>query len=183
MSQYSLVSRMGDYVLGRRSSVGKQWGITALKASQFLTFSGILMFLVVGAIIFLAFKLLPPYINNYQMQDFLASMTRNATYNRTSEEDLRKQVMNQARQLNIPIEPRQIQIEQTGNTVSIAMQYSITVDFLVRPGKLELAPSAGTAISWPNSRRRCPRTILPMRVIIRRQESDLRRPSSGSRWE
>src|SRR5262245_25804604 len=68
----------------------------------FLTFSGILLMLVVAAILFTAFKLLTPYIDNYRLQDTLESIARNATYNRMSESDIRKEVMAEVRELDIP---------------------------------------------------------------------------------
>jgi hypothetical protein len=101
------------------------------------------MFLIIGAILFLAFKLLPPYINNYEMQDFLASISRNATYNRISEDDIRKEVMDEVRQMNMPIQPNQVTVARSGPTVSIAIHYTVTVDLLVRQVDLEFAPAAG----------------------------------------
>ena len=113
------------------------------REAGFLTFSGILMFLVVGAILFLSFKLLPPYIDNYRMQDYLEGITRNATYNRMTEDDIRKDVMDQVRQLDMPIQPNQIRVERSGSTVSVAIRYTVTVDLLVRQVDLEFSPAAG----------------------------------------
>ncbi|MDP2735322.1 MAG: hypothetical protein Q8P12_03885, partial [bacterium] len=56
----------------------------------FLSFSAVLALLFVGVLIFLAFKLLPPYINNYQFQDELENIVRTATYSPVSEQDVRQ---------------------------------------------------------------------------------------------
>jgi Flp pilus assembly protein TadG len=109
----------------------------------FLSFSGILMFLVLGALIFLAFKLLPPYINNYQFQDSLNTIARNATYGQTTEAAIRKDILTEARQLSIPIDDSDLKVTKAGVTVDISTQYTITVDLLVRKVDLEFAPSAG----------------------------------------
>jgi selenide,water dikinase len=52
-----------------------------------MSFSGLLLILVVAAILFTAFKLLPPYIDNYRLQDSIDTIARNATYAKMSEAD------------------------------------------------------------------------------------------------
>ena len=114
-----------------------------LGEAGFLTFSGILMLVVVAAILFAAFKLLPPYIDNYQLQDAMEGIARNATYTKMNESDIRKQVMAQVRDLDIPVEDRDIKIQQNGPSVNISLQYTVPVDLLVRQVDLRFSPSAG----------------------------------------
>lgn len=117
----------------------------ALTRSQrgFLTFSGVLLILVVGAIFFVAFKLLPPYIRNYQLQDSLETIARTATYNRMTETQIRDEVLSEAEDLGILLEKRQVAVRSTGNSVDIAVRYVISVDLLVRQLELQFAPGAG----------------------------------------
>ena len=110
----------------------------------FLTFSGIMLFLVIGAILFTAFKLLPLYIDNYRLQDSFDSLARNATYSSSIKEpDLLKQVLEEARLLGIPLEPNQVVVKKAGSNVNISAHYMITVDLLVRQVDLNFAPAAG----------------------------------------
>ena len=109
----------------------------------FMSFSGLLLILVVAAILFTAFKLLPPYIDNYRLQDSLDTIARNATYAKMTEADIRREVMGEARQLGVPIDERDVQVSRNGPSVNISVQYLITVDLLVRQVDLEFAPSAG----------------------------------------
>jgi hypothetical protein len=129
--------------MNSRSKVISSGRAAQNREAGFLTFSGILLFVIVGAILFAAFKLLPPYIDNYRMQDYLSGITRNATYNRMTEDDIRKDVLAEARQLDIPIEPNQVRVERSGPSVSVAIQYTVTVDLLVKQIDLEFAPAAG----------------------------------------
>jgi hypothetical protein len=108
-----------------------------------LTFSGILLLVVVVAILFCAFKLLPPFIDNYQLEDSMKNIARNATYNRMTEDDIRKEVMTQVRILGIPIEPSTLKVDRAGPTVNISVQYTVRVDLLARQVDLQFAPSAG----------------------------------------
>ena len=109
-----------------------------------MSFSGIMLILIVAAMLFSAFKLLPPYIDNYRLQDSLDSLARNATYNANIREaDLQKQVIEEARLLGILLEPNQVAVRKSGATVNIAARYTITVDLLVRQVDLNFKPSAG----------------------------------------
>ena len=123
--------RPADSRMSRRAEAG------------FLNVTGILLILVVGAILFAAFKLLPPYIDNYRLQDYMESVARNATYNRMTESDIRSQIMNEVRELGIPIDENDVRIQRSGATVNISIEYMITVDLLVRQVDLQFAPSAG----------------------------------------
>ena len=117
----------------------------ALNRSErgFVTFSGLLLLLVVASIIFVAYKLLPPYIDNYQLRDSMETISRTATYNRMSEKEIRDEILSQANKLGIPLDPRDVRVQRSGTTVNIAVQYVITVDLLVRQVDLQFAPSAG----------------------------------------
>lgn len=109
-----------------------------------VTLSGMLLLLVLAAIVFAAIKLLPPYIDNYRLQDTLDTIARNATYsNRLSEADIRNEVLAEARELGIPLEPRQVNVQRSGASVNIAVRYVITVDLLVRQVDLNFEPAAG----------------------------------------
>lgn len=109
----------------------------------FLTFSGVLLLLVVAAILFVAYKLLPPYISNYQLQDSIENIARTATYNRWSEADIRNEILSQAQDLGIFLEERQVAVQKSGNSVDIAVHYVIPVDLVVHQMELQFDPGAG----------------------------------------
>ena len=109
----------------------------------FITFSGLVLLLVVAAIIFVSYKLLPPYIDNYQLQDSIQNLSRTATYNRLTEADIRNQVLDAAQELGIPLDQQQVVVQKSGSTVNIAVQYYVPVDLLVHQMDLQFAPSAG----------------------------------------
>ena len=109
-----------------------------------MSVSGILLILVVVAVLFAAFKLLPPYIDNYRLQDSIETISRNATYNGAmTATDIRRQVMAEARQMGIPLEENQVRVQRDGVSVNIAIGYTITVDLLVQQVVLNFAPTAG----------------------------------------
>ena len=107
----------------------------------FFSISGIFALLVLGAVIFLALKLLPPYINNYQLQDALQNITLTATYSQVSEEDLQKSVISKANGIGIALRPKQVSVHKSGASVAITVRYSVPVDLLVRQLELQFEPS------------------------------------------
>ena len=116
------------------------------KQAGFLTFTGVIMILVVGAFFFTAFKLGPPYISNYQFQDSINNIARTATYSNVAEEVLRKEVMASARDVGVTLDPAQLRIGRSRESVDISADYTVTVDMLVKPVTLHFTPSAGNKL-------------------------------------
>ena len=112
----------------------------------FLTFSGIMMILIVVAVIFCAFKLLPPYIRNYQLQDSINNIARSATYSSASAETIHKDVMVAAREAGVPLDVREVSVDRSRDDVNIAISYGVTVDLIVQPVTLKFNPTAGNRL-------------------------------------
>jgi hypothetical protein len=109
----------------------------------FISFSTILGLAIVGATVFAAIRLLPPYIANYQFQDSIDNIARNATYSQITEQDLRKQVLRQATDLGIELNDKQVTVQKDRSTVNIAINYEVPVDLVARQVVLKFAPAAG----------------------------------------
>ena len=110
----------------------------------FISFSVILGLAIVVATVFSAVRLLPPYIANYQFQDYIDNTARTATYNTISEADLKKEIMGRARQLGITLQDRQLEVRKVrGGSVSIRTTYDVPVDLIARQVVLHFEPSAG----------------------------------------
>jgi hypothetical protein len=108
-----------------------------------ITVAGILLFLVVAAILFVTYKLFPPYIDNYRFQDSIETIARTSTYGSVTENDIRDEVLSEAADLGIPLDEARLAVQKRGGTVSISAPYSLTIDLLVRQVDLEFSPSAG----------------------------------------
>ena len=117
-----------------------------MKADQaergFISFSGIISLLFLAAVVFLALKLLPPYISNYQLQDEIQNVARSASYSQISEEDLQKSVISKANGLGIVLLPKEVSVRKGAGSVAITARYTVVVDLLVRQVELQFEPSA-----------------------------------------
>ncbi|MBI4465279.1 MAG: DUF4845 domain-containing protein [Acidobacteria bacterium] len=111
--------------------------------SGFLSLSAILALAFVAAIIFLAFRLLPPYINNYQLQDEVENLARTSTYSPVTESEIRSTIKARARELGIQLDDRQVAVRKGRGTVDIVIQYEIPVNLVARQVVLSFEASAG----------------------------------------
>ena len=107
------------------------------------SFSTVVSVFVFAAIVFLSFKLLPPFINNYQFQDSITNLARTATYAMVTETDIRKTIMKEAQELGIPLQDKQVVIQKGRGTVDISVRYAVEVDLIARKVVLDFQPSAG----------------------------------------
>jgi len=110
----------------------------------FISFSVILGLAIVVVTVFSAIRLLPPYVANYQFQDYIDNTARSATYNAISEADLKKEILARARELGITLQDRQLEVRKVrGGAVSIKTTYDVPVDLVARQVVLHFEPSAG----------------------------------------
>ena len=97
---------------------------------------------VVFAIGYLGVKLVPPYINNYQLQDKMVEEARFAGVNRKDPEAVKDDILKEMKSLNIPAGRDEIQVVSTPPfSVHIALDYTVTVDVPGYQFHLQFHPS------------------------------------------
>jgi len=114
--------------------VRSQRGEGKLKAVVFT------VILVAG--IFLAYKLVPPYVNEYQLQDKMQELARFGIVNRYSDEQIRDNVYKAVQDLNLPIKREDIKVYISQATCKISLDYSVPVDLLFYSTDLHFSPSS-----------------------------------------
>ncbi len=100
--------------------------------------------LILGSAVYVGYRLIPPYFNNYQFQDLVESEARMNSYSsfKKSEDDIRAGIIKKAADLDIPLRPEQVVIDRTGNDYVITADYTIHVDFPVHPVDLSFHNSS-----------------------------------------
>jgi hypothetical protein len=96
--------------------------------------SGVKLFLLLallGSMIFAGVKILPIYVNNYQMQDAIESEARFAIGNRLGTKDIRDNVWKKVKEIGIPADQDSLKVTSNPGTVQISLDYSVPVDLLV----------------------------------------------------
>lgn len=100
------------------------------------------MLAIFAGMIYVAVKVIPVLISNYEFQDAIESTARLATVNRQSAEDIRASVLKEAQDDAIPIAADDIHVKDEGGHVEISADYSVTVDLHVYQWTLNFHPSA-----------------------------------------
>jgi len=96
-------------------------------------FNFLLTVLVLGAMGYAGFKVVPSYVNDYQFQDAIQEESRFAlsAYPKKSPDDIRNDVIKKAQALDLPIKNENIRIGVSNNSVDITADYSVTFDLSV----------------------------------------------------
>ena len=79
-----------------------------------------------AVMIYLGVKVVPVMVNTYAFKDFIEEEARFAAVRRDDNE-IRTRVWQKARELDLPIELKQIQTERSNTRYDIAVRYSIPI--------------------------------------------------------
>jgi hypothetical protein len=91
----------------------------------------ILMILFLAAAIFVLVKIVPVRINAYEFKDFIETYSRTESWTR-SEEQMKKDLVEKAKFLELPVKPEDIKIDKPGSVIHIRVKFDVPVDLKVR---------------------------------------------------
>ena len=97
--------------------------------------------LVVGGTYY-GYLLIPPYFNNYQLQDYIESEARLNTYSTKPEQDIKDGILKQARNLEIPLRAEDISVQRGSGELLISCSYTVHVDLPGYPLDLKFTPAS-----------------------------------------
>ena len=83
---------------------------------------------VFAAIGYVGFKVVPPYVNNYQLQDTCESESHLFAAHQKTDQRTREAVWAEVQSLGIPITQDAIKVEVIGRTASVSVDYTIVVN-------------------------------------------------------
>lgn len=92
--------------------------------------------------VFAAFKLLPPYIAEYQLADKMQEQARFGVVNHYPEEKIREIIFKEAQDLDVPIQKEDIKVLANQSVVRISVDYTVPIDLLVYKMQLHFTPSS-----------------------------------------
>jgi hypothetical protein len=101
--------------------------------------------LIVG-MAFLGYKLIPPFLSNYELEDAIKNDALQGTYSARSEEDIRVLVIRHARDYDIALTPKQVHVTRQGSfgngSMTIEAEYSVPLEFPGYTTSLDFHPSS-----------------------------------------
>lgn len=96
--------------------------------------------LIVGVIA--AWKIIPPYSAEYQLNDKIQEIARFAVVEHKTEDQVRESVFKTIQDLEIPATRENIKITADGSKVTILVDYTVPVDILFYHVDLHFTPSS-----------------------------------------
>ena len=106
------------------------------------TLKALVGLLVVVAAFYVAWKLIPPYFNEYQFEDSIAQIAKYSVYDqRKTDQDVRDEVAKKAREYDIPLTAEQINVVREGTEITISAQYTLHIDLSVYAFYLKFTPT------------------------------------------
>ena len=119
---------------------GKQQRLRAQRGEG--RFKALVITAVIAFIAYSAFKLLPPYIAEYQLADKMQEQARFAVVNRYTEDQIRETIFKEAQDLDVPIKKKEIKVLASASVVRISLDYRVPIDLLVYKMELHFTPSS-----------------------------------------
>lgn len=105
---------------------------------------GILIAVIVVLGIYTAWKIVPPYVNDYQLADKMQEQSRYAIVNHYTEDQIRESIYKVILDLDIPAKKEDIKIVANLNVVKISLEYTVPIDILVYHADLHFSPNSET---------------------------------------
>jgi hypothetical protein len=101
------------------------------------TVRGLSGVLIIVALIYVLWSMIPAYYSNYKLEDFVTNEARTDTYNNKTEDEIRDTILQKAQQSEIPLTKEQISVQRGGNTVAIEVNYTVHLNFPIHPVDLK----------------------------------------------
>ncbi len=113
-----------------------------LSESGKITLKTVLSLAFLAALIFVGFKTIPVYINDYQLNDWVQNQTPFWQTQHASEDAIRKTIIAKAQDLGLPLAAEDMKVEATPNKVSVSLDYHVPVDLKVYTLQLHFTHSS-----------------------------------------
>lgn len=103
---------------------------------------GILIVVIVVLAIYAAWKVVPVYVNDYQLSDRMQEQARYAVVNRYTEDQIRDNIFKVVQDLDIPAKRDDIKVVSNNSVVKISLEYTVPVDVLLYHTDIHFSPNS-----------------------------------------
>lgn len=104
-------------------------------------FKAILVTAILLFLAYAAFKMVPPYVDEYQLNDTMQETAKFASVTRSGEEQIRATVFRKIEELGIPAKKEDVKVTAVNGRVSISVDYTVPIDLMVYKFELHFTPS------------------------------------------
>ncbi|HVH60686.1 MAG TPA: hypothetical protein VM709_10145 [Candidatus Sulfotelmatobacter sp.] len=103
---------------------------------------GIIIVVMMVLAIYTAWKVVPVYVNEYQLSDKMQEQARYAVVNRYTEDQIRENVFKVVQDLDIPAKREDIKVVSNNSVVKISLEYSVPVEVLMYHTDIHFSPNS-----------------------------------------
>ena len=103
---------------------------------------GIIIVVMVVLAIYTAWKVVPVYVDEYQLSDRMQEQARYAVVNRYTEDQIRDNIFKVMQDLDIPGKREDIKVVSNNSVVKISLDYSVPVDVLMYHTDIHFSPNS-----------------------------------------
>jgi hypothetical protein len=96
--------------------------------------------LVLG--VYVAIKVVPAYVSEYELKDKMSEQARFAVVNRYTEDQVKDTIYKVVQDLDIPAKREDIKVTNTNRGLNISLSYSVPLDLVFYKTDLNFAPSS-----------------------------------------
>jgi hypothetical protein len=97
--------------------------------------------ILIGAV-FVAVKVVPAYVAEYQLKDKITEQARFAIVNRLTDDQIKDSIFRTMQDLDIPAKRDDVKVANTNRGLQISVSYTVPVDFLVYQTEISFSPSS-----------------------------------------
>ena len=117
-----------------QSSLRAQRGEGRLKA--------LIYFAIQAAAVYVAVKIVPVYVADFQVIDKMTEQARFAVVNRYTEDQIKDNNFRTIQDLDIPAQREDVKVATTNHGLQISVNYKVPVDFLIYKTEMNFSPSS-----------------------------------------
>lgn len=81
-------------------------------------------------VIVLGIKVIPVYVNDYEMDDYIRQQTPFWLTDRKSADAIEKAILDKAADLGLPIAAENVKVNAPGSLVNVTIDYTVPLDFV-----------------------------------------------------
>ena len=103
---------------------------------------GLISLGIVAAAFYVGWNMIPPYFNNYQLQDDLDDIARRNSYTQTNEDGVKQIVITKAKADDVTLKDENITVTRGPDGLGISVHYRVHLDMVVRPVDLDFTANS-----------------------------------------
>jgi predicted membrane protein len=104
-------------------------------------FKAILVTAILVFLVYAGWKMVPPYINEYQLNDTMQETAKFASVTRSGEDQIRATIFRKIEELDIPATKEDVKVSAVNGKVSISVDYSVPIDLMFYKFDLHFTPA------------------------------------------